>query len=149
MALRIETFDNARGGNVLYKALTHPHAAKPGRELVEALARHKPIAIVDSEGAAAGFAEVFGLGTSDVAEVYVQDIARIGSQVVGCIAKPVTDLAASQPGSVLIAAFDAERLITRFGPYLPVGAQVLSLDSLRLPDSRLTNPRLYLDPLDS
>jgi hypothetical protein len=61
MALRIETFDNVRGGNTLYKALTHPHAAGPGRELVAALADGGPVAVVDPHGAAAGFAEIFGL----------------------------------------------------------------------------------------
>ena len=29
-ALRIDTFDNIRGGNTLYKALAHPLAAAPG-----------------------------------------------------------------------------------------------------------------------
>jgi hypothetical protein len=38
MALRIETFDNVRGGNTLYKALTHPQAAQRGRAIA-ALAR--------------------------------------------------------------------------------------------------------------
>jgi hypothetical protein len=28
MALHIDTFDNVRGGNILYKALTHPRAAR-------------------------------------------------------------------------------------------------------------------------
>jgi len=32
MALRIETFDNVRGGNTLYKALTHPSAAGAGQK---------------------------------------------------------------------------------------------------------------------
>ncbi len=34
MALRIETFDNTRGGNTLYKALTHPAAAAPAQTLL-------------------------------------------------------------------------------------------------------------------
>src|SRR5436190_1965949 len=57
MALRIETFDNARGGNTLYKALSHPHAARAGGALIAELARGQPLAIVDPQGAAAGFAE--------------------------------------------------------------------------------------------
>ena len=47
MALRIETFDNARGGNTLYKALSHPHAARAGatlRALVEARLALRPSA---------------------------------------------------------------------------------------------------------
>ena len=65
MVLRIETFDNVRGGNTLYKALTHPHAAAPARALIASLAACGPVAIVDPHGAAAGFAEIFGFGRAD------------------------------------------------------------------------------------
>jgi hypothetical protein len=37
MQLRIETFDNAKGGNAFYKAVTHPLAARRAKELVERL----------------------------------------------------------------------------------------------------------------
>ena len=60
MVLRIETFDNARGGNTLYKALTHPHVAAAGRALVAKLAQNGPVALVDPQGALAGFAEILG-----------------------------------------------------------------------------------------
>jgi hypothetical protein len=148
MALRIETFDNARGGNTLYKALTHPHAARPGRDLVADLNRHRPVAIVDSQGAAAGFAEIFGLAADDLCGVYVQDITALGATVLGRKTASVTDLAASGAGAVLVAAFDAARLIQQLEPYLPPGARVMSLDALRIPDARLINRRAYLDPLN-
>ena len=50
MALRIETFDNVRGGNTLYKALTHPSAAGAGQALVDALSRNAPEAVYDPNG---------------------------------------------------------------------------------------------------
>src|SRR5438128_3158673 len=109
MTLRIETFDNVRGGNTLYKALTHPHAAAPARALGAALAANGPAAIVDTDGAAAGFAEIHGLDGIELAGVFVQDIARIGAPVLGRRAAPVTDLAASGAHSVFVAAFDADR----------------------------------------
>jgi hypothetical protein len=148
MALRIETFDNIRGGNTLYKALTHPHAAEPGRALVGALAAHPPTAIVDSLGAAEGFAEIFGLAGVELAGIYVQNIAQLGNEVLGHRALPIDELAASRARSVLVAAFDAERLVKQLQPYLPAGAQVLSLDRMRIPEERLTNRRAYLDPLN-
>jgi len=52
MALRIDTFDNVRGGNTLYKALTHPRAAQPGHALVGTLRADAPIAVYDPDGAA-------------------------------------------------------------------------------------------------
>src|SRR6202045_2958977 len=148
MALRIETFDNIRGGNTLYKALTHPHAAEPGHALVAALAARPPTAIVDPLGGAEGFAEIFGLADIDIAGIYVQDVARLGGEVLGRRAVSVDRLAESASRSVLVAAFDAERLIGQLQPYLPADAQVLSLDAMRIPEARLTNRRIYLDPLN-
>src|SRR5438874_8853543 len=148
MALRIQTFDNIRGGNTLYKALTHPHAAAPGHALVAALAAGPPTAIVDPLGAAEGFAEIFGLGGVELAGIYVQDVARLGGTVLGQQATPIDRLVDSGARSVLVVAFDAERLIAQLRPYLPAEAQVLSLDAMRIPEERLTNRRTYLDPLN-
>src|SRR3954453_17815670 len=148
MALRIETFDNVRGGNTLYKALTHPHAAALARALIATLEKYGPVAIVDPHGAAAGFAEIFGLGPAEVDAVYVQDIARIGTELLGHRARPITELPASRARSVFVAAFDAERLLQQLAPSLPDAARVFSLDSMRLPAEFLTNRRVYLDPLN-
>ena len=148
MALRIETFDNATGGNTLYKALTHPRAAQPARELLAALAASAPVAIVDPGGAIAAFAELFGLDGIDIAGVYVRQVERFGSRILGRAARPLTDLADSAARSVFVAAFDAERLITQLGAYLPGGARGFSLDAMRIPPDRLTNRRAYLDPLN-
>src|SRR5438270_3401030 len=148
MALRIQTFDNIRGGNTLYKALTHPHAAAPGHALVAALAARPPTVIVDPLGAAEGFAEIFGLGGVELAGIYVQNIAQLGKEVLGFRTLPIDELADSGARSVLVAAFDAERFIGQLQNYLPAGAEVLSLDRMRIPEERLTNRRAYLDPLN-
>jgi len=148
MALRIDTFDNLRGGNTLYKALTHPHAAEPARALLERLAGAAPTAIVDPDGAAEGFAEIFGLEGVEIAGIYVQDAARIGAPVLGRRALPITALAECRARRVLVAGFDAGRLIGQLQPYLPTGAQIVSLDAMRIPEARLTNRRTYLDPLN-
>ncbi len=148
MALRIETFDNLRGGNTLYKALTHPHAAQPARLLVGALAREAPTAIVDPHGAAEGFAEIFGLAGVQICGVYVQDLSRVGAMVLGHRTLPITALPRCGARSVFVAAFEADRLIAQLQPHLPENAQTRSLDAIRIPEARLTNPRAYLDPLN-
>ena len=148
MALRIETFDNIRGGNTLYKALTHPSAARPGRELVKTLVRVGPVAVYDPSGAAEAFNEIFSLNGVEIAGTYVQQVARIGDTVLGHTTKPVTELATSCARTVFVAAFDAERLISPLQPFLPDGVQALSLDTLRIPPERLTNRKAYLDPLN-
>ena len=148
MALLIETFDNVRGGNTLYKALTHPRAARPARALVAALAEHGPVAIVDPHGAAEGFAEIFGLDRVEIAGLFVQDIARISAAVLGCRAAPLTALADCPARTVFVTGFDAERLIAQLKYYVPAGADIRSLDAMRLPEEWLTNRRHYLDPLN-
>ena len=148
MALRIDTFDNVRGGNTLYKALAHPLAAAPGGALIDVLARRGRVAIVDPHGAAAGFAELFNVSQLDIAGVFVQDVARVGQSAFGRRAEPVTSLALSGAVAVLVAGFDADRLIGQLQPFLPPDAEVMSLDRMRIPAERLTNPRRYLDPLN-
>ncbi len=148
MALRIETFDNLRGGNTLYKALSHPHAAQPARALGAALVRMGPTAIVDPHGAAEGFAEIFGLDGVEIAGIYVQDVSRVGATVLGCRALPITALAQCGARSVFVAGFEADRPIAQLQPYLPEDAQTWSLDAMRIPEVRLTNRRAYLDPLN-
>jgi hypothetical protein len=148
MAFTIATFDNKLGGNPLYKALVHPSAAAPARALASALARHSPVAIVDCAGAAEAFAALYGERGLEVAGVYVQEVERLGEEVLGRPAEPLTALARVRADAVFIAAFDAERRVGQLRPYLPEGALVLTLDAMRIPQDRLTNPLRYLDPLN-
>jgi hypothetical protein len=148
MALRIDTFDNVRGGNTLYKALAHPLAGAPGRALISTLARSGKVAIVDPQGAAEGFAELFDLSAIELAGIYVQDIARIGKPTLGRAAEGIPALAKSAANAVLIAAFDADRLSVQIAPFLPANCDLFSLDAMRIPAERLTNTRTYLDPLN-
>jgi len=148
MVLRIETFDNVRGGNTLYKALTHPSAVQPGRALVATLMRNAPVAVYDPSAVAEAFNEIFSLDKVEIAGTYVQEVTRVGDTVFGDPTKPVTELASSCARSVLVATFDAERTIAQLQPYLPDGARAFSLDSMRIPVERLTKPNAYLDPLN-
>jgi len=148
MALRIETFDNTRGGNTLYKALTHPAAARSARALLAALAQHAPVAIFDPGGAVEAFNAIYDLDQIEIAGAYVQQVARIGTAVLGRAARPVTELARCRSPAVFVAAFDAERILGQIRPFLPDEAAVFSLDAMRIPVDRLTNGRSYLDPLN-
>jgi hypothetical protein len=148
MALRIETFNNATGGNILYKALTHPCAARPARNLVRRLAEDAPVAVYDPDGGAEAFAEIFALDDVGVAGVYVPQIERLGGCVLGRPTQAVTELACSAARSVFVAAFDAARLTVQLERFLPTGARLFTLDEMRIPADRLTNRRSYLDPLN-
>jgi len=148
MPLRIETFDNTTGGNTLYKALTHPCAARPAQALLNALTDNAPVAIYDPNVAIEAFDAIFALDGLGITGTYVQQVARVGSEIIGRSAQPVTELARSHARCVFVAAFDAERIIAQLKPYLPRNAAVFSLDNMRIPGDRLTNSRTYLDPIN-
>src|ERR1700730_17233930 len=124
MALRIETFDNTRGGNTLYKALTHPGVARSARALLDLLADQAPVAIYDPSGAAEAFAAIFDMDHVAIAGAYVQQVARIGSTVLGHVAQPVTDLASSRARAIFVAAFDAERITAQLRSNLDANEHV-------------------------
>ena len=148
MPLRIETFDNTTGGNTLYKALTHPCAARPAQALLNALTDNAPVAIYDPNVAIEAFDAIFALDGLGITGTYVQQVARVGSEIIGRSAQPVTELARSHARCVFVAAFDAERIIAQLKPYLPRDAAVFSLDNMRIPGDRLTNSCTYLDPIN-
>src|SRR3546814_8326662 len=84
----------------------------------------------------------------DIAAVFVQDLEDLGREILGKQAQPVTDLPGTKARTVFVTAFDAARLIAQVKHLLPKGAEVVSLDALRLPDAMLTSRRHYLDSLN-
>ncbi|MDA0664188.1 MAG: hypothetical protein O3B08_15310 [Proteobacteria bacterium] len=148
MALNIDTFSNVSGGFSFFKALGHPLAAPKFRAMLAALASAGPVAIYDPLGHAAAFASLHDVDALTIAGVYVQDVAAIGQRVIGHAAAPVTLLPDSGATSVLVLAFDADRLIAHIRHLLPRGAQVVSLDAGRLDDDMITSARHYLDPIN-
>ncbi|HLB06313.1 MAG TPA: hypothetical protein VJN41_01340 [Alphaproteobacteria bacterium] len=148
MALGIETFSNLTGGNALYKALAHPLAGERYRALAERLAARGPVAIYDPLGYANSFAALYDLERIELVACFVQRIEALGGTLLGRSVEPVTALPGTQAKTLLIAAFDAERLRRQIAHLIPVGMGVETFDALRLPEELLTNPRTYLDPLN-
>jgi hypothetical protein len=140
--LNIQTFDNRAGGNVQYKALTHPLAAEAMTKLSARLA--PPIALYDPEGIAAALLALYP-DAPRWQGLYVHDVTLVGTQRAGHVARALTDLPESRAHTVLIAAFDADRIVSRIAHLLPKGAEVVSLDAIKLPDALLTNRARYLD----
>jgi hypothetical protein len=141
--LQIQTFDARAGGNVIYKALAHPLAAEAIDQLYARLAG--PVAIYDPDGIAEA---LLALYPTKIATLFVHDVALVGQTRAGLTAQPLTDLPASDAGTVLIAAFDAGRIAARIAPLLPRSAQVLTLDEIRLPEALRSVPTRYLDRLN-
>ncbi len=149
MALNIETFSNAKGGNAFFKAIGHPLAA---RELPSFLANFhgQRVALYDPLGFGRAFCEIFDLSGLNLAGYFVQDIGDLDKQLLGKSAEPITGLAACDPTAVLVMAFDAHRLIDNIAHLVPEAARdrVFSLDALRLPDDMLADSRRYLNSLN-
>ena len=159
MALNIETFKNAdlsrgwrpgnnAGGATLFKALGHPLAAPLGHALIDKLKSAGPVAIYDPTGAVGNFNAYYDLSQLDIEGYYVQRIEDLGQTFLGRDAKPLTDCASSKAKAVLVLLFDAERAIVTIKHAFPKGAQIVTLDAMRIPDQMLTNRSNYLDPMN-
>jgi len=134
--LNIETFDNTRGGNVIYKALAHPLTARALSALAATAGR---VAVFDPDGIAAALLALAPM--LEVEGLYVQDVLKVGQNG----AKALTDLPHAQADTVLVAAFDAGRMLARIAALAPAGAKVVSLDEVKLPVAWRSAER-YLDP---
>ena len=141
--LRIQTFDARAGGNVIYKALAHPLAAEAISSLYTRL--EAPVALYDPDGIADALMAMY---PTAVEVLFVHDVSAVGETRGGLTARPLTDIGDCGARTVLIAAFDAAKIVARVAPMLPAGATVLTLDDVRLPDALLTVRGRYLDKLN-
>jgi hypothetical protein len=145
--LDIQTYDARQGGNVLYKALAHPLAAEAVAVLGDGLKQAGPLAIYDPDGAAT---MLFALHADlpPVSEIYVHDVMAVGRRTFGLEARALTEIGKSAASVLLVAAFDAKRILERIAHLLPPHLEVVTLDAVRLPEAMLTQPRAYLNRLN-
>ncbi len=141
--LRIQTFDARAGGNVIYKALAHPLAAEAIARLYDRL--QGPVALYDPDGIADALIAMY---PGPFERLFVHDTAMVGESRGGLTAEPLTQIGTSGAGTILVAAFDAARIVARIAHMIPAGATVLTLDEVRLPDDMLTVRGRYLDKLN-
>ena len=148
MALKIETYNNIKGGESYFKAIGHPKVVSKARSLVSTLCQHGPVAVYDPHGNLELFAEIYPLDELTIHAAYVQDVNQLDRQILSHRAQPITDLGTSEARAIFVAAFDASRLISHIRHLLPDDAIVLSLDDMRLSEDMLTDHRRYLSPLN-
>lgn len=162
MTLAIDTFRNPNlrqgwrpgnnfGGSTLFKALGHPKVAAAGHALVAKLRALGRIAVYDPEPepAAAHLDAFYGLSDCAIAGIFVQRMEDVGTRRLERAAQPVTEMAAlDELDAILITAFDAGHHIRQISALMGRDLPILTLDEMRLPESWLSNPRRYLDPLN-
>ncbi len=148
MALAIETFSNHSGGNSAFKAIGHPLAMAAAQSLLQRLRQARSVALYDPTGLAQTFAALYPLTGVALTWLFVQQVNRVGSTLLGHVAQPVSDLADSDIDLLFVAAFDAERMVSHIRHLLPAGADVVTLDLLRLPANLISDHGQTLNPLN-
>ena len=78
----------------------------------------------------------------------MQDVDQIGRVFRNHAAQPVTKLKDSQCKAILIAGFDAEKILGQVRHLMPPNTPWFSFDAFRLPEDMLTDKRNYLANLN-
>ena len=147
-ALKIQTFDNSKGGTAFFKAVGHPLALPKIKATLEKLQAATSIAIFDPNGFMNSFAEIHDCSSLRVSHAFVQKWEDLQREVLGKSVQPVTELANADAAILLVAVFDAERLLNTIRHLIPSTMSIVSFDEFRLADEYLTQPRNYLSPLN-
>jgi len=148
MPLRIDTFRNDIGGSSIYKAISHPLAAGPARALLAKLGANGRTAIYDPDGIIEAFETFYPLAGIELAGYFVQNVEHLNRRFRNLSARPVTDLASTQCGTVLIASFDDKKPLAQIRHLLPRNAQTISFAHLKTPAELQTVPDRYLSTLN-
>ncbi|HLY06365.1 MAG TPA: hypothetical protein VKR31_11520 [Rhizomicrobium sp.] len=148
MPLRIETFRNDVGGSAVYKALSHPLAAPAAHTLVAKLAAAQSLAVYDPDGIAASFDQFYPLTRANIAFYSVQNVEQLGRRFREQPARPVTEIASTNPAAVFVASFEPERRLAAIRHLVPKAAEIFSLEPLKLPPELQTDKARYLSALN-
>ncbi|MDE2466544.1 MAG: hypothetical protein KGO02_22950 [Alphaproteobacteria bacterium] len=148
MALQIETFKNGFGGSSLYKALSHPLAGEQAKSLIDRLENSGPVAIYDPDGIAAAFAEFYPLTRCKLVAYYVQNVEHLERRLGGLCALPVSRLNETPARVLFVASFDEARTVRQISHLIPAGVQIISFESLRVPDELISDKTRYLTTLN-
>ena len=146
MALCIETFNNTKGGQSLFKALGHPLIKPKMMDFLDHLKTYQRLAIYDPDGFGDSLAALYDLSDLQICGYYGQKYEHKGKQVLGLTTQLITDLADCD--GLLILSFEPKVKLLEIATLLPVGCSVHSLEEVRLPEEMLTVSKKYLDPLN-
>jgi hypothetical protein len=148
MSLAIETFDNVHGGNIFFKAITHPLAAEKTKAFLEEVAWKGAVAIYDPLNLCAAFNQIYDLKSLPIVDYFVQNAEELGKALGAHRAAPVSEIGNCKAPQLVVAAFDSAKFVEDIRSLLPVTIEITSFDQLRLPNSMLTDPRRYLSQIN-
>lgn len=148
MPLHIETFSNIHGGNAFFKAIGHPLAAPKVAALFEKLRGAGSVALYDPLQQAQAFSQFYDLKTLPLSAYYVQDVEQQEKAFNGLRAQLITEVKDNAPRALLVAAFDAARMIDHIRHLLPHTIIITSLDDIKLPPAMLSDKARVLAPIN-
>lgn len=146
MPLKIETFNNTKGGQSFFKAIGHPLAIEKAQRLLQQMQHCQRLAIYDPVGYLGTFCELYECHSLNISGIYVQRYEDLGREIAGQKAHLITDL--SDCDGLFVASFDSAAKLGHIRHLIPKSCPVYSLDDMRIPDHLLTYPERYLDPLN-
>ena len=149
MALVIETFNNKTGrGSAFFKAVGHPLCLEQARKIVDKIKCSKRVAAFDSLQTLSVFSAMYPAINSRFCAVYAQDISRFGDVLQGCSIVPITDFPNDNIELLFVPIFDAEFIVRQISHIVPTSCEIITLDSMKLPENFLADTRHYLNPIN-
>ncbi|PYD80023.1 hypothetical protein ACM0P6_03405 [Komagataeibacter sucrofermentans] len=145
--LGIRTFDPRTGGNMAYRALTHPLAAEKLAILNRELAESGPVAIYDPHGMVETILPLLPIPLR-IAGLYTHDSLKVGQHCRGQALRALADLPASTATTVWALDFASGIMENRLAALMPPGGTLHTLASIRLPQDMLSVGHHYLDRLN-
>jgi hypothetical protein len=149
--LKITSFLNnlpLHSQNAFFKACTHPLAVTKIHSFIKQLESFKSVAVYDPFNNVPAFASLHDLSKISVSNVYVQQVADIGKVVLDRATKPVDEIDSESPEAIAVFAFNADIQISNIRHLLPKDCEIITLDSIKIPDEYLTKPADYLNQLN-
>lgn len=148
MSLNIKTFDNQKGGACFFKAIGHPYIYPALKAMVSELEGALSLGIFDPEGNTPDFLALTGVSLPQASHYFVQALERIDQPCAGLTPKFITALKDHPVDVLFLPTFQAQRALQQIRHLLPSNCKVLTLESLKLPDTMLTDKFNYLNPLN-
>jgi hypothetical protein len=153
--LTITTYDNSNqwrignnfGGNAFFKALVHPLAARK-IDTLRAQLQGKKVAVYDPQNQLESFLSLYPLPFVSITDVYVQDVTKLGETRMGKPTQSIADCAATKADTLFVASFDADKYVTQISALLPRDLEIVSFNTIKIPNHFLTDTKNYLAPLN-
>jgi hypothetical protein len=149
--LKITSFLNSLplySQNAFFKACTHPFAAEAINDFIQQLESYEFVAFYDPFNNAPAFGSIHNLSKVKISNIYVQQVADIGKNVLDIVTKPIDQIHSENPAVLVVFAFDAAIQISNIRHLLPEDCVILTLDNIKIPEQYLTRPDNYLNQLN-